>query len=425
MSIRFICPVCQTSYTVNDRFAGKKSDCKVCGQRLQVPAPVRAKTVLGEVLPPRRATIPAGPRTPAPPLPEVPHDDPPPAAEPEDQIPIGYLPPIPRSARRSKTVVLGLVAGAGVLCFVLLVVCLLSAFLGNGRSSINLFGNDREPELLAWVPASSEVVVGFDVKELGGNAEFRELLKDPEFAATGDDGITVGTVDKFLVAGRANKKGGLDTAVLFGLNKPFDPNTTPRRGTAHPRKKDGKQYLVFENSSDLLFNPERSVVVLTDSEPLLAESMGGTANKTRLTDDLRQAIRRSSGPIWGAAVGPAAQPDTRGFFPSLYRFHQDADPHPLCLSAVTSSSVRSDRTDFTIVLRYGSREKAKLAAAQLTEGIRRTVADILADKDSKDPLVYFLRVIHETNKYEADGDTVVNTFQLPHRELKRLPRLMR
>ncbi|WP_157369818.1 MJ0042-type zinc finger domain-containing protein [Zavarzinella formosa] len=39
MSIVFACPTCKTQYTVNDQDAGKKSNCKKCGQRLQVPAP--------------------------------------------------------------------------------------------------------------------------------------------------------------------------------------------------------------------------------------------------------------------------------------------------------------------------------------------------------------------------------------------------
>jgi transcription elongation factor Elf1 len=67
MSIRFACPVCKTDYTVNDRDAGKKAECKTCGQRLQVPPSQRAKTVLGEVLPgphvePTTAPRPSSPR---------------------------------------------------------------------------------------------------------------------------------------------------------------------------------------------------------------------------------------------------------------------------------------------------------------------------------------------------------------------------
>lgn len=51
MAIRFACPVCKTEYTVNDREAGEKSECKVCGQRLEVPKPPqRLKTILGEVI---------------------------------------------------------------------------------------------------------------------------------------------------------------------------------------------------------------------------------------------------------------------------------------------------------------------------------------------------------------------------------------
>ena len=58
MAIRFACPACETAYTVNDRDAGKKADCKKCGQRLQVPSPPRLKTVLGEVLPDALSTRP-------------------------------------------------------------------------------------------------------------------------------------------------------------------------------------------------------------------------------------------------------------------------------------------------------------------------------------------------------------------------------
>jgi len=49
MSIQFNCPICKTSYTVGDQDAGKKSACKTCGQRLQVPAPIVQKTILGEI----------------------------------------------------------------------------------------------------------------------------------------------------------------------------------------------------------------------------------------------------------------------------------------------------------------------------------------------------------------------------------------
>lgn len=51
MPIRFVCPVCQTSFTVTDRDAGKNAECTKCGQRLQVPSPPRSKTILGELCP--------------------------------------------------------------------------------------------------------------------------------------------------------------------------------------------------------------------------------------------------------------------------------------------------------------------------------------------------------------------------------------
>jgi len=47
MSISFTCPSCQSQYTVNNDDAGKKSNCKKCGQRLQVPAPPKATIQFG------------------------------------------------------------------------------------------------------------------------------------------------------------------------------------------------------------------------------------------------------------------------------------------------------------------------------------------------------------------------------------------
>jgi predicted Zn finger-like uncharacterized protein len=38
MSIRFACPSCQTSYTVNNASAGKSAECKACGHRMRIPA---------------------------------------------------------------------------------------------------------------------------------------------------------------------------------------------------------------------------------------------------------------------------------------------------------------------------------------------------------------------------------------------------
>jgi predicted Zn finger-like uncharacterized protein len=50
VSIHFACPICRTEYRVDDDRAGKRTECKKCGQRLQVPTPER-KTVLAELLP--------------------------------------------------------------------------------------------------------------------------------------------------------------------------------------------------------------------------------------------------------------------------------------------------------------------------------------------------------------------------------------
>lgn len=129
MPIRFACPVCQTSYTVNDRCAGKKSECKACGQRLQVPAPQRLRTVLGEELPPA-----------APPAPEpasVPQahpagGDPSPSDEPPTAEVQPYWPPRRPRRRPMPVVKLLMLIATGLWVAAMPGLCLLSYAAGVG-----------------------------------------------------------------------------------------------------------------------------------------------------------------------------------------------------------------------------------------------------------------------------------------------------
>lgn len=51
MAIHFVCPACNKAYHAPDHAVGHKGSCSHCHQRIQVPPPVRNKTVLGRVLP--------------------------------------------------------------------------------------------------------------------------------------------------------------------------------------------------------------------------------------------------------------------------------------------------------------------------------------------------------------------------------------
>jgi DNA-directed RNA polymerase subunit RPC12/RpoP len=51
MSIRFSCPSCKSIFTVAVEYAGKRTECRVCGQRIEVPAPQEPHTLLGEIVP--------------------------------------------------------------------------------------------------------------------------------------------------------------------------------------------------------------------------------------------------------------------------------------------------------------------------------------------------------------------------------------
>ena len=74
--IRFSCPVCRVVLSVDDKRAGRKAPCPKCGQRLQVPFPIRNKTILGKpVVASGVADVP-GPETSATPVGVV-YNDPP------------------------------------------------------------------------------------------------------------------------------------------------------------------------------------------------------------------------------------------------------------------------------------------------------------------------------------------------------------
>lgn len=136
MPIRFACPECKTTYTANDRDAGKKSDCKVCGQRLEVPKPVeRSKTVLGEVIgesapatslsPPRPAAAPP-PRVASPVSDPAPERD---VGEASDRTPRRMSP----HARAGLLAVL--IAAGGFLAFCLLVGVIILCNRASGPSN--------------------------------------------------------------------------------------------------------------------------------------------------------------------------------------------------------------------------------------------------------------------------------------------------
>lgn len=103
MTIRFTCPSCKTPYTVKDADAGKKADCKVCGQRIQVPQPLRRKTVLGE-LSDESAPSPAINSIPEPPTPATAPASPPPAY-------VSYMPADSRPSVPFNRILAGAAAG--------------------------------------------------------------------------------------------------------------------------------------------------------------------------------------------------------------------------------------------------------------------------------------------------------------------------
>lgn len=420
MPIHFACPSCKTTYTVDDKHAGKKSNCARCGQRLQVPTPmpVRNKTILGDFLPVAKRAAAAENDDPEPipltPRREVSDDDGSAAESPaSDGVPFyGYCPPIPKSRNWAMPMVA--IGGAiGVLLvFGIVVILLVRGCDSGGSSFFGSLSGDKDGDLLPWAPPNSEVVVGINVDEVLSVREIGEQAKGKR------DSLNLGKVERVIVAARGSK-GDKDSVSIHRVAKPFDPNALVRSGRAKVKKRGSQQYLELANEGKWVFNPTANVVVEAESEKALFQSMDGKAGEIRISADLRKAYRSADGPVAGAAVGMSAQ---QGSFtsPLALLFEKNPEPPPFCQSQVLSTKVRSDRSDVRFECTYSDSTKAKLAATQIESGMKKAMAMAVAGARSDDEGVYLLRVIYDTFKVEASGDSVTITFQLPHKELKRL-----
>jgi transcription elongation factor Elf1 len=66
--LKFSCPTCQTVYKASLDKAGKKTNCRRCGQRLEIPVPERNKTILAPLVeaPSQQESMASAPASPSP-----------------------------------------------------------------------------------------------------------------------------------------------------------------------------------------------------------------------------------------------------------------------------------------------------------------------------------------------------------------------
>jgi hypothetical protein len=162
-----------------------------------------------------------------------------------------------------------------------------------------------------------------------------------------------------------------------------------------------------------------NIVVTSENEKLLQEAMAGTPDAPRIDADLRRAYREADGPVRAGVVGPPAQTNS-AVAPLALLFEKNPEPPPLCHAQSISTKVRSDATEVRIESTYADSAKAKLAAGQMNDGMKRALAMAVAGGERDGRGVYFLRVIFDTFRAEASGVRVLVTFRIPHSELKRL-----
>lgn len=239
MPIHFVCPVCQSSYVASDLDAGKKAECKTCGQRLQVPTPSRSKTVTGAVVAPPEP-IPLQPVSGPPPLPPAKPRKPPVRPEPEPETePEPVLPaPLPLPTRRpipiGAAVAVGFI-GLGLLGGAVLVI-VLAATQGTdpgtqpvakkdgdgGRPSVVAVDPRPEPATTAATkrPTPPEPDPPVGAGPLTGEQVFRLLVRSAVLVGSqhgGGTGFVVDEAGRLVVTNDHVVGGERQVAVVFPL----------------------------------------------------------------------------------------------------------------------------------------------------------------------------------------------------------------
>jgi hypothetical protein len=328
----------------------------------------------------------------------------------------GYVPPVPR--HRSAFVPAVIVAALFLLVAVGIIV-----FVRNWSGQITaprIDEPDRTEELLAWVPADSEIVVHINIRDLSENPDMRSVI-DSRGTLMDGSALTANMLDHLCFAGKVRPDNVREAVAVFRFRNDYDPNTLFTEAAAQTKRRNGKVYYKLAENK-WIHCPTSRRLVMCQQEQTLTRLLGVSEEAPR--GDLKTAFAGADGPIRAAAVGPSAQPDIRFDFSPWVRVPSRDRPHPLVLSAIGSSKLRRDALELQTTRTYSSSDKAKQAAAQMREVLDAVYATVDRLAKPSDPNAYLLKVIYDSWSIEAHGARTEEVCRIPIRSLPTLLNLL-
>ncbi len=174
-------------------------------------------------------------------------------------------------------------------------------------------GGNYDTEMLAYMPAGTNIVYGIEVEELMRNEKAKSLVKKATQSAGGKfevlkkAGITEDDISRILIGASVGKKEtSRNSVMVVRLKKSVTPDKAAKSMGATEQKKNDKTYYKFgkAGSQDCLYFPDDTMLVLAENEKAMEQALSGSS-KVLISQELQDfAKKMSGGQIWMAMVDP-------------------------------------------------------------------------------------------------------------------------
>lgn len=210
----------------------------------------------------------------------------------------------PRAAKKKGSGALYAMIALGVLLVGGLIFALIY-FLGGSDS--------YDSEMVAYLPAETNVMVGVEVEELMKNDKVKNMVtsflqKDGKefYDKLKEAGMSENDFTRVLVGGEFNPKGGGPGqdkfAVIIRAKKAFDKGKIAQVASLQEQEKNGKKYYKSTKEKDLfVYYPSDTLAVMVPSEKAIEGVMSRDGSKVAVSDEMQDLAKKlSKGHVWFA-----------------------------------------------------------------------------------------------------------------------------
>jgi hypothetical protein len=178
-----------------------------------------------------------------------------------------------------------------------------------------LGGSSYDTEMMAFLPADTNYLIGIEVEDLMHNEKAKSFLKKAQqseadkFAELKKAGIGEDDISRILIGskvGKGNGNASLSSVVVIRLKKSVTPDKVAKGMGATEQKKNDKTYYKSSKAGDqeCMYFPSDTVIVITPNEKIM-EPVLASSNKVLISQEVQDfAKKMSGGQIWMAMVNP-------------------------------------------------------------------------------------------------------------------------